>query len=404
LETDDLEKEDRNQFKQIEKRVKSTFTFQHASVKKDKCSNAAFYAMIFGKILAQDEIGFTNAAKAQCLTNGEDELSWPTDENETTQLTFKSDFKLNYEDLEDENWIKYLRSKLNTKFGKASKGKAVTMIIYLTGKDHYFEPIIKGPITLPDFAHDVTQVPLKIVQDFKVESPNGALDENQQRKKFKLNISPDTKWSIINNSAEATWTPSYSGTFNFKVSVVDKKTTCESRPTDLTITIAKKPEEPIEEDRRKKRDGPEQTCNCVDGPPMESIFGEIPWEKYKYYQQDISGYQFYSNQAGGFVFNLITTRNCATNFKLKIINAAGDIILKKNYSLEDVTSSHILERPEMKECFVFSFSLSGPEYKKEWFGANYHYIEIDSYSGEDGNRDECETYKSPILIFTKCAE
>ena len=150
----------------------------------------------------------------------------------------------------------------------------------------------------------------------------------------------------------------------------------------------------------------EEVCNCDTGPKMKDVFGKVDWLKYHSINSNedvVDGFKFYSRQSGGRIFDLITTRICATKFKLKIYNKDGEEIWQKSYSLADVQSSGILSDSKkftLDKNFVFKMDLTQLD-PEQWRGDNFFQVQIDAMD-DDSNR--CAPYRSPYLVFTKCPE
>jgi hypothetical protein len=149
-----------------------------------------------------------------------------------------------------------------------------------------------------------------------------------------------------------------------------------------------------------------EACNCENGPKMKDIFGKVEWLKYHPINSNediVDGFKFYSRQSGGRIFDLITTRICATKFKLKIYNKDGEEIWQKTYSLADAQSSSILtdsKKFSLANNFVFKMDLTQLD-PEQWRGDNFFQVQIDAMD-DDSNR--CSPYRSPYLVFTKCPE
>jgi hypothetical protein len=150
----------------------------------------------------------------------------------------------------------------------------------------------------------------------------------------------------------------------------------------------------------------EEVCNCETSPKMKDVFGKVDWLKYHSINSTedvVDGFKFYSRQSGGRIFDLITTKVCATRFKLKIYNKDGEEIWQKTYSLADVTSSSILtdsKKFSLENNFVFKMDLTQLD-SEQWRGDNFFQVQIDAMD-DDSNR--CAPYRSPYLVFTKCPE
>jgi hypothetical protein len=162
----------------------------------------------------------------------------------------------------------------------------------------------------------------------------------------------------------------------------------------------------VEEESEAETEDAEEACNCETGPKMKDVFGKVDWLKYHSINSNedvVDGFKFYSRQSGGRVFDLITTRVCATKFKLKIYNKDGEEIWQKSYSLADVQSSGILSDSKkftLDKNFVFKMDLTQLD-PEQWRGDNFFQVQIDAMD-DDSNR--CAPYRSPYLVFTKCPE
>lgn len=190
----------------------------------------------------------------------------------------------------------------------------------------------------------------------------------------------------------------------------DEQPAADAEVTQEEVAPVKKQakvEQASEENKQVEFEAEEEVaCNCENGPKMKDIFGKVEWLKYHEINSNedvVDGFKFYSRQSGGRIFDLITTRVCASKFKLKIYNKDGDEIWQKTYSLADVTSSGILsdsKKFSVDKNFVFKMDLTQLD-SEQWRGDNFFQVQIDAM---DDQSNRCAPYRSPYLVFTKCPE
>lgn len=314
-----------------------------------------------------------------------------------------------------------------TKFD--NKEKYLNLVIYLENKS-----------VLARFALSADQVKYTI-------EPQGSATVNLKLTPENIGQPESIVWTpepALIGFNTATLSPSTNTTYT---AIAKHKSGCESAPLSIEVTIKSKkaapapePAEEIEETIEFEDEQPaansevaqegvapvkkqaaaessametaseegaaEDACNCESGPKMKDIFGKVDWLKYHEINSNedvVDGFKFYSRQSGGRIFDLITTRVCATKFKLKIYNKDGDEIWQKTYSLADVTSSGILsdsKKFSIDKNFVFKMDLTQLD-SEQWRGDNFFQIQIDAM---DDQSNRCAPYRSPYLVFTKCPE
>jgi hypothetical protein len=213
---------------------------------------------------------------------------------------------------------------------------------------------------------------------------------NNRRKTVEVDSETDVAVDFPDEEPETT-TPSEEPQITSEVVSSVKKTAPATTPSN-------EKEEAVEEVL--------EACNCETGPKMKDIFGKVEWLKYHPINSNediVDGFKFYSRQSGGRIFDLITTRICATKFKLKIYNKDGEDIWQKTYSLADAQSSSILtdsKKFNLANNFVFKMDLTQLD-PEQWRGDNFFQIQIDAMDDES---NRCSPYRSPYLVFTKCPE
>jgi hypothetical protein len=191
-----------------------------------------------------------------------------------------------------------------------------------------------------------------------------------------------------------------------KAPVQEEEQETEEEPVKKAPAKAVAKSAPVDEEPAEEPEEAEEVCNCETGPKMKDVFGKVDWLKYHSINSNedvVDGFKFYSRQSGGRIFDLITTKVCATKFKLKIYNKDGEEIWQKSYSLADVQSSGILtdsKKFTLEKNFVFKMDLTQLD-SEQWRGDNFFQVQIDAMD-DDSNR--CAPYRSPYLVFTKCPE
>jgi hypothetical protein len=116
-------------------------------------------------------------------------------------------------------------------------------------------------------------------------------------------------------------------------------------------------------------------------------------------------YRILSYQSGGYVFDIITKRNCAEKFNFKILRKNGSELLNEDYLLEQIderSNSDYHDNPEFKDYFVFRIDLTDShQIIENPRNEPYFVIEITPY---DINGELCKIkkYTSPKVRFTKC--
>jgi hypothetical protein len=154
-------------------------------------------------------------------------------------------------------------------------------------------------------------------------------------------------------------------------------------------------------------------CETEDYRGFRFIFGEVEFMKYGRISageviskcpihhngaiSEVDGFSVCANQPGGRIYQLITYRNCAESWKLKIYNSDDVVIFSETYKVEELTASGVLERPGFENFFSFKIDLTGKQYADCSSNGNYYTIVIESYDSEGL---VCATVKSPYIIFS----
>lgn len=143
----------------------------------------------------------------------------------------------------------------------------------------------------------------------------------------------------------------------------------------------------------------ENTCkygySCVD-----FVFDKVSTPKYHFENEsgdELYDWQIKSNSSGGYQFDVITTTNCATKYKVIIEDLKGNQIWEKEYLKEDVDKRSLNNyHEEYPDYNVFRFSLNRIE---SFIIKNPARIKILSYD-EKGNK--YGTCTSKRIKFTPC--
>ena len=133
---------------------------------------------------------------------------------------------------------------------------------------------------------------------------------------------------------------------------------------------------------------------------IDFVFDKVYTPKYHFENEsgdEIYDWQIKSNSSGGYQFDVITTTNCATKYKVIIEDLKGNQIWEKEYLKEDVDKrSKNNYHEEYPEYNVFRFSLNRIE---SFILKNPIRIKILSYD-EKGNK--YGTCTSKRIKFTPC--
>jgi len=153
----------------------------------------------------------------------------------------------------------------------------------------------------------------------------------------------------------------------------------------------------------------EKNCLCgKDLSKVEIMFGKLPIKKFEAKNPSITAeweWKIVSNQSGGYVFDVVTSVNCAKAFRVKVLRQNGAVIYDTNYEREEVDKrSRNYYHEKFPENFVFRIDLSSDEAYtliEDVDKEPYFIVEITSI---DDNGEEClnKKYKSPKLRPTKC--
>jgi hypothetical protein len=148
---------------------------------------------------------------------------------------------------------------------------------------------------------------------------------------------------------------------------------------------------------------------CFNGTdPVKLCLGTIETEKYKYFGSGVfaADWQILSNSAGGYIFDLVTTQNCAAKYKLSLLDLEGSIIMQQDFIRESVDyrsmnpyfdsyPNHLVFRLDLR---AYSRILDRSALK----------VRIESYNDlrEDDESGIVNStfgiYDSPSIKFTKC--
>ncbi len=386
------DKYNRELVKEIRKRVDDVMTFQTVLAKNSKnesCDSLFIMKMVFEK-LRRDPISFPSAnASASQLFISSSEDAFILDKMNDREYNLISELNLAKSSFSTFSTEPALRKFLERRFENKKDKKRV--ILFFNGAKR-IQPIAISNGLKPEYVVDAgTEFATPDVFKRKIEITD-------------FQITPLDSWRISNYQGFIN--PKDSATY--KLSVQDKNGCKLDTTFTVKVKAASKPSKQSkvsnDDDRVSVDAFGDYECDCGDGAELQDLFGEIEWGKYSEVSARthlIDGFHFFSNQAGGRIFHLITTRNCAASWQLRIFNRDQDEFYSEVYTREDVLDSEILKRPNFDEYFVFKIDLSAWEYMDQWYGDNYFRIVIESL---DPDGAKCDTHKTPYVIFSKCKE
>lgn len=143
---------------------------------------------------------------------------------------------------------------------------------------------------------------------------------------------------------------------------------------------------------------------CVDFSAPQLLFDLPGTGKYYQFTEDFEVIKISPFDKGSIV-RLFTTRNCADNFEVDIIDELDEVILNKKYNREDLTKGYTkLKTRSGKDTFIFSLNIAEAEgfndSDKDSFDERELQIRISSYD-ENGNNWSSKIYPKNVL-FVKC--
>jgi hypothetical protein len=380
----------------ISKRVKKIITFQTilaAEYKKKKiqaCDSTFIVGEIFSK-LSDFPISIANPSSryVKYYATSADDVTLINESN--VELSFKGNIiNLDSDLFNDENTVSKFRRFIEREFDK-SKEKQTVVILYEGATK--IEPLKIG------FRLNPPRVSIGEPTTVALDLPLYRDELDMDLKSFKL--VPSTEWS--QSGFQGTLYPKDDTTM-YEISVADRYG-CSGKtkfkvPIELKAVSTRKSDTSVSSSPKTES----TDCDCGDDSELSDVFDELEWNKYKKVSSSeyiVDGYLFFSNQAGGRVYNLITTRNCASSWKLKIYNNSNEMFYSKTYNTEAVTISGILSKPGFEDYFVFKIDLSEEKYADQWCGDCYFKMVIEGF---DSNGDACSKHTTPFLILTKCPE
>ena len=386
------DKDNRELVKEIRKRVDDLMTFQTVLAKNSKnesCDSLFIMKMVFEK-LRRDPISFPSAnASASQLFICSSEDAFILDKANDQEYNLISELNLAKSSFTAFSTESALRKFLEKRFANKKDKKRV--ILFFNGSKRIQSIAISDGLK-PEFVVDAgTEFATPDVFKRKMDIVD-------------FQITPQDAWRISN--FQGFINPKDSATY--KLTVQDRNG-CKL-DTAFTIKVResakpdKQPKGPKSDDRVEADEFGDYQCDCGNDSELEDLFGVIDWSKYEEVTSSThstDGFLFYSSKSGGREFYLITTRNCAANWQLKIYNKDQDLFYNEPYDFEDLTDQDILKRPNFSKYFAFKINLTPREYAEQWYGDNYFKIVIESL---DPDGKKCDTHKTPNVIFSKCKE
>lgn len=138
-------------------------------------------------------------------------------------------------------------------------------------------------------------------------------------------------------------------------------------------------------------------CSSSNIKQIKDVFGKINHPKYT---DDImkGDWKILSRESGGSVFDFITVPSCFPKYIVEIYDSNNKLVWKEIYDIDEVNEK---SRNDLHRLYQnkFIFVLSLYEIKRLISRAEPLIIEI---TPVDENNKNCDKYRSPELIFSKC--